>query len=163
MRPLNNGDQRDAAPVDCSGAFTQAARIALPQEPSTAGIDSVLSVSPEWTQGFFDDESDGERCFRWMGERAEGSLPPSARTRYLELHVFSVFKDRSQVLEVRTGPHRHAVELPLGSAPVSICLPADGLAVALRCTKTVPVDFLDGSDRRFLTVRISVVGTQRSP
>ena len=59
------------------------------------------------------------------------------------------------MLELQTGTDRHAVELPSGWAPVSICLPANGLAVVLRCTKTIPVEFLDSSERRSLTVRIS--------
>jgi hypothetical protein len=103
--------------------------------------------------GFYEEESDGVTCFRWMRRAAALALEPTDEERFVELSVLSELGDLSQELHASGGGVEATLPLPRGWSRLSIIVPAGTRSIALDVGRIFPRSFHPGDDRE-LVVRV---------
>jgi MoaA/NifB/PqqE/SkfB family radical SAM enzyme len=125
----------------------------VPSEPIHPESPAPDSAPVFYSEGFYDEESEGLEPFRWMARKGVLVFEPRGVDRFLELSVFSEYGDLSQELVVSAGSERETLELAHGWMSVSVSVPRGLDRVGLEVSKIFPKAFYPG-DGRDLAVRI---------
>lgn len=113
----------------------------------------TTAVAVEFGDGFYGQERDDVYLFRWMQPEGELRLPPAAVDRYLEIWVFSNFRDLSQEL-VASGPQWQELRtLASGWTRMSLAVPAGTDRIRMHVNKPFPKSHYP-EDTRNLAIRV---------
>jgi MoaA/NifB/PqqE/SkfB family radical SAM enzyme len=103
--------------------------------------------------GFHEVEHDELHRFRWMQLAGDLHIESVDATRFLELWVFSAFKDLSQVLRITGDGWQEERILPSGWARISVPVGRMTRQIRLAVNKPLPRD-LHPDDARILAIRV---------
>ena len=125
------------------------------QSPRAVATAAYLATAEpvRWGAGFFAEEVEGFRPFRWMGLAARFEFAPRAAARFLEASVFSHFHDLSQTLTAGCGGAPASFALTPGWMQLSIAVPPGVAACELALDKPFPPAYYPG-DGRTLGIRV---------
>jgi MoaA/NifB/PqqE/SkfB family radical SAM enzyme len=125
------------------------------QSPSVdRGAAYLRTAEPvRWGPGFYNEEQERFRTFRWMGLTGRFELEPDPEARSLEFSVFSKFHDLSQELVVRSGDESSTFPLTPGWMQISVPVPAGADACELSLNKPFPPAYYP-QDTRTLGIQV---------
>ena len=104
-------------------------------------------------KGFYEKERDDVYLFRWMRLAGDLVLEVSSEPQFLEVWVFSNFRDLTQELTLGDGEWRETHTLASGWSRLSVPIPGDTASVHLRVNKPFPSSHYP-DDSRTLAIRV---------
>jgi len=106
-----------------------------------------------WAAGFFDEEIEDHRAFRWMGLTGRFEFESSGTTRHLEFSAYSSFYDLSQVVEATCGEWTHRFDLTHGWMQLSLIVPPGATSCDLGLSRPFPPAYYP-DDSRTLGIQV---------
>ena len=103
--------------------------------------------------GFYGEERDDVNLFRWMQLEGDLRLEAEDERRFLEVWVFSNFRDLTQELTAAGGDWEESRILASGWSRLSVAVPAGTDRLHLRVNKPFPKSYYP-EDTRTLAVRV---------
>jgi len=113
----------------------------------------VTAFPVAFGSGFYEEERDDVAVFRWMGLAGELHIESTDTDRFLEIWLFSSFRDLSQELSMRGGQWRQTRVLPHGWSRLSVSIPPGLERLQLGVNKLFPKSFYP-EDSRELAIRL---------
>ena len=117
-------------------------------------VRSHAAGAVRFADGFWGEERDGVRPFRWMRRHGRLEIDPEERPRFLELAVLSEFFDLSQTLTLAAGDQRVELPLPHGWSLASVELPPRTTSVELQADPPIGRRY-HPADTRELSIRVA--------
>ena len=123
--------------------------------PPSGSRPRFLTTSREvnYDSGFYHAENDGLQDYRWMNDRGKLTFSPIKVSHFLEMPIFSSFKDLSQELTVETQGKTSSMPLIHAWHTLSWEVPSGAYEATLQVNRLIPQSEL-GEDLRSLGIRV---------